>query len=256
MRIERTIGVTVAVLGSLLLAVSGTVPALARGGPAAGLARSAGVRLADLAVPTSTSFGGWVFKPKAATSVTAKFKVPALKCTKFLTGVGPVAVMVTGTSAAPKLNAAGLLLTCVSKKAVMRPVVRVDGTPTIGSNKVAAGDLIQSTITTSASKTTATVADLTKGHTFKLTKSGKGAAAFREGIIDNALTGTKSGKQLPIANFGKISFTACAVGGKAIGSVTPRAAVNLQSKKKVLRIVTGPITGTAKNAFTTTWKHS
>src|SRR5262249_37272247 len=158
------------------------------------LARSTGVRLAGLAAPTSTSFGGWVFKPKAATSVTTKFKMPALKCTKFLTDVKPMAVMITGTSAAPKLNAAGLLLTCVSRKAVMRPVVRVDGTPTVGSNKVATDDLIQTTITTSASKTTATVADLTTGHTFKLTKSGKGAAAFREGIIDNALTGTKTGK--------------------------------------------------------------
>jgi hypothetical protein len=253
-RAGRKIMVTVAALGSLLLAVSGAVPALARGGPAAGLSRSTGHGAADLANATSTSFAGWVFKVKAATSVTAEFQVPSLKCGKLLSGVGPMALMVTGTAAAENLNSAGLLLACADGTAVATPVVRVDGTATIGTSKVATGDLIQSTVTTSASKTTATLADLTTGHTFTLTKSGKGAAALRELIIDNRLVSKKTGKPLHLANFGTISFSAGAVSGKALGSVTPRTAVNLLGTTKVVRILTGPLTGAAKNAFTTTWK--
>lgn len=249
MGIERKIGVTVAVLGSLLLAVSGAIPALARSGPAAGLSRPT-----DLA--TSTSFGGWVFRVKGATSVTAEFKVPTLKCTTTTSGIEPTVVITTGTTAAKIFNAAGLRLRCLKGKAVGAPVVHVDGTVTIGTNKVSAGDLIQATVTTSASKTTVTVADLTAGHTFKLTKSGKGGAALSEAIIDDALVSKSTGKQFPVVNFGKIAFSAAAVGGKAIGSVTPRAAVKMQTKTKVLQIQVGPIIGTKKNAFVTAWKHS
>ena len=256
MSIERRIGVTVAVLGSLLLAVSGAVPALARSGSAAGHSRPTGQGLADVASVTSTSFGGWVFRSKGATSVTAEFKVPALTCTTATSGVGPLVTMTTGTTAAETFNAAGLRLQCLKGKAVGAPVVHVDGTVTAGSHKVAAGDLIKATVTTSASKTTATVADLTTGHTFTFTKSGKGAPALSEGIVDDALVSKTTGKQFPVANFGKIAFRAAAISGKAIGSVTPRVAVRMQTKAKVLQIQVGPISGAKKNAFVTAWKHS
>jgi hypothetical protein len=256
MGIERKIGVTVAVLGSLLLAVSGAMPAVARSGQAAGPSRPTERGVTDLAIATSTAFGGWVFRPKGATSVTAEFKVPTLKCTTTRTGIEPVVVMTTGTTTAKIFNAAGLRLRCLVGKAVGAPVVHLDGTVTIGTNKVAAGDLIQATVTTSATKTTVTVADLTAGHTFKLTKSGKGAAALSAAIIDDALVNKTTGKQFPVANFGKIAFSAAAVSGKAIGSVTPRTAVKMQTKTKVLQIQVGPIGGTKKNAFVTAWKHS
>ena len=60
----------------------------------------------------------------------------------------------------------------------------------------------------------------------------------------------------PIADFGSISFTAGAVGGKALGSVSPAGTpYNMQTSKGILQVVTGPLTSTTKNAFTTTWKH-
>jgi hypothetical protein len=255
-RIERKIGASVAILGSLLLAVSGAVPALARTGPSAGLARPSGVGLATAANKTSTQFGGWVFAPKTATSVTSEFKIPTLKCTATATGLGPIAVMITGPSTAQEFNAAGLLLECANAAPAAAAAVVVDGTATTATNQVFTGDVIQSTITTTAKKTTVTVADLTKGHTFKLTKSGKGGAASQEEIIDDSLVNTSTNKQLPVANFGTISFSNGAVSGKAIGSVTPQTGVNMQTKKKVLQILTGPITGAKKNGFTTTFKHA
>ncbi len=253
MRIERKVGATVAVVGSLLLAVSGTVPAFAHTSPSAGF-RLSGLRSALAAPATSTGFGGWVFAPKAAKSVTAEYKVPKLKCTSAATGVGPIAVFTTGKSSAPNFNAAGLLMECSSAKQVMEAAVQVGAKSKAGSVPPVVGDLIQVTITSSTTKTTATVKDLTKGHTFTVTLSGKGAAPLQELIIDDSLANGTT--QVPLANFGTNTFTSAAVSGKAIGTVTPRTQVNMQTAKKVLQISAGPITGTKKNTFTNTWKHS
>jgi len=254
-RIERKVGATVAVLGSLLLAVSGTAPAFAHTGHSAGL-RFGGLRLAGPAAATSTGFGGWVFQPKAAKSVTAQYKVPKLKCGTAVSGVAPIAVFLTGTTSAPKANVAGLIMQCSGGKAQMVAAVQVGAKQKLGTVPPVAGDLIQTTITSSTTKTTATVKDLTKGHTFTLTLSGKGAAPLQELIIDDSLVNTATNKQIPLANFGTNTFTSAAVSGKAIGTVTPRVAVNMQTAKKVLQILAGPITGTKKNMFTNTWKHS
>lgn len=255
MRIARKVGVGAAVLGSLLLAVSGTVPALARIGPSAGFSQARGLRFAEVANATSTTFAGWVFAPKAATSVTVEFKLPTLTCTSATSGTAAVAELFTGSSSAPKFNAAGVGLQCSGGSAGASAAVVVDGAQTSSSHVLHVGDLMKSTVVTSATKTTATVADLTKGHTFTFTKSGKGAASLQEQIGDIPLV-SGTGKRLPVVNFGKISFSAGAVGGKALGLVTPSEAVNMQTSKKVLQILTGALTGTKKNAFLTTWKHS
>ena len=256
MRIERKAGTGLAVLGSLVLVMSGAVPALASSGPSAGLAQSARLRFAIAANATNKGFGGWIFTPKAATSVTAEFKMPTLKCTSTASGLSPGSYMITGTSTAQKFNTAGVLLECNSGKPAAAAAVVVDGASKIGTQTLHAGDLMKATVTTSATKTTATIADLTAGHTFTLTKSGTGAASLEEAIIDDSLVNTSTNKQLPMANFGKISFSAGAVGGKPLGSVTPKQAVNMQTGKGVLQILTGALTGTKKNAFLTTWKHS
>jgi Peptidase A4 family len=256
MRTVRKAGTGVAVLGSLFLVMSAAVPALASSGPSARLPLSAGVRSADLANATSTGFGGWTFTPKTATSVTSEFKIPTLKCTSAASGLSPGSYMITGTSSAQKFNTAGVLLECNSGKPAAAAAVVVDGASKIGSQALHAGDLMKATVTTSASTTTATIADLTKSHTFTLTKSGKGAASLEEAIINDSLVNTSTNKQLPVANFGTIPFSAGAVGGKALGSVTPKTAVNMQTSKGVLQILTGALTGTKKNAFVTTWKHS
>jgi hypothetical protein len=252
-RIGRRIGVGVAVLGSLLLALSGAGPALARGGPSAGFSHVTGLRAAAVANATSTTFGGWVFGVTAAASVTAEFKVPALNCTTTMSGVVASSAMLTGSSSSPKVDAASVLLTCSGGKPLAVPAVFVDSTETDGTQAVHAGDLMKATVVTSTTKTTATIADLTAGHTFQFARSGAGGASFDERILDSAFA---QGSTLPVVNFGKITFRKCAVGGKAIGTVTPRMAVNMQTSTGVLQILTGAITGTAKNAFTTTWKHS
>jgi hypothetical protein len=241
-------------VGALLLAASGAVPAFARSIPSAGLAQAAGLRFADTANKANKSFAGWVFGSKTATSVTTEFKVPNFEgCNEAENGVGAFAVFDTGTASAPKFNAAGLIQDCAVLEGEAAVVI-VDGTiAAIAPQPVSFGDLIQSTIVSSATKTTATVKDLTAGHTFTLTKSGAGGAPLQERIGDDAEH--LGSNQLPVINFGKITFTNGAVSGKPLGSVTPRYGVNMQTPKGVLQILTGALSGTAKNSFVTTWKH-
>jgi hypothetical protein len=253
-RIERKVGAIVAVLGSLLLAVSGAVPALASNGPTAGFSQVTGIRFAGTVNATSTTFAGWVFGAKAAKSVTAEFKVPTLKCTSTTSGIAPSSALLTGSTSSPKVSAATVLLICSGGKPAMVPAVIVNGTESNGSQVVHTGDLMKATVTTSSTATAATIADLTAGHTFSFKKSGTGGTSFEELIIDSAAA--QGTTQLPVVNFGKISYSNGAVGGKAIGTVTPRTAVNMQTSASVLQILTGAITGTAKNAFITTFKHS
>ena len=253
MRVGRRMGVGVAVLGSLLLALNGAGPALARSGLPVGLSHVTGLRAAAGANATSTAFGGWVFGVKAAASVTAEFKVPALQCTTAMSGIVVSGAMLTGRSSSPRVDAGSVLLTCSGGTPLAVPAVFVNSTETDGTQAVHAGDLMKATVVTSTTKTTAAIADLTAGHRFKFAKSGAGGTSFDERVLDSAFA---QGTVLPVVNFGKITFSKCAVGGTAIGAVTPRTAVNMQTSTGVLQILTGAITGTAKNAFTTTWKHS
>ena len=253
MRIERKVGIIIAGLGSLLLAVSGAAPALAGSGPTAGFAHATGIRFAGTLNTTNTGFGGWVFGAKAAKSVTAEFKIPTLKCTSTTSGILPFAALQSGSAASVKTSGGGVALACQGGSPAVAATVVVNNTQSIDqTNVVHAGDLMKATVTISATKTTATIADLTEGHTFTFTKSGTGGTSLDEAIIDSAV----GNPQLPVVNFGKISYSKGAVGGKAIGTVSPRQGVNMETSAHVLQISTGAISGTAKNAFTTTFKHS
>jgi len=252
-RIERKVGIIIAGLGSLLLAVSGAAPALAGSGPTAGFAHATGIRFAGTLNTTNTGFAGWVFVVKAAKSVTAEFKVPTLKCTSTTSGILPFAALQSGSAASVKTSGGGVALACQGGSPAVAATVVVNNTQSIDqTNVVHAGDLMKATVTISATKTTATIADLTVGHTFTFTKSGTGGTSLDEAIIDSAV----GNPQLPVVNFGKISYSKGAVGGKAIGTVSPRQGVNMETSAHVLQISTGAISGTAKNAFTTTFKHS
>jgi Peptidase A4 family len=255
-RIERRIAASVAIGGSLLLALSAAAPAMASSGHSAGTARLNGLRFAAVANASSTTFAGWTFGAKKAKSVTTEFKVPKLKCTAKAAGVGPLAVTLSGSTSSASESGAGLLMACSGGSPAAAATVIVNNSETNDTtNAVAPGDLMKATVTVSATKTTATIADLTKGHTFTFKESGKGGSTFEEGIIDDSLVENGT-TQIPVANFGKIAFSNAAISGKAIGLVKPQTAVNMVSKKKVLQILTGKITGTKKNAFLTTWKHS
>ena len=248
MQSRRKVLTAVAVVSSLLSAVVIAVPALASNRRSAvGTLRSANA--------TSTQDAAWRFTQKGATSVTAEFKAPSVKCTPSATGVEPGVAMGTGTPQHAKVNTSGVEYICIKGKLHTLASVEVDGASQNVSKNVVPGDVIRATVTTSAKTTTATIADTTTGHTFTLTKSGTGGTSFAEDVWDDSLYfGTT---QDGVADFGSISFSAAAVGGVALGSVSPAGtAYNWVSSTNAIKVLTGALTGTTKNAFTTTWKHS
>lgn len=203
---------------------------------------------------TSTSDAAWRFTEKGATSVTAEFQSPSVKCTSTSTAVLPGVAMGTGAPPNTKVNLSGVRYTCYKGKLGAQATAEVDGAATTVFKDVVPGDVIRATVTTSAKTTTATVADTTKGHTFTVTKSGPGGTSYAEDVWDDSLGAGSN--QFPVTDFGTISFSAAAIGGTALGLVSPPGtAYNWESNAKVVKVVTGALTGTTKNAFTTTWKH-
>jgi hypothetical protein len=204
---------------------------------------------------TSTSKAAWRFTQMGARSVTAEFRSPSVKCTSTTTGVLPGVAIGTGTPKNAEVNVSGVAYGCYKGKLGTAAYVEVDNTRMNVSKDVVPGDVMRATVTTSPKTTTATIADTTKGHTFTVTTSGTGGTSFAEDVWDDSLTSGTT--QFPVADFGTISFSAAAVGGTPLGSVSPPGtAYNWVSSTKVVKVVTGPLTGATKNAFTTTWKHS
>ncbi len=259
---NRRIAVGAAVVGSLSLGVIGVSPALADSGRYAGLA-SGPLGVASAAAPlanmVSNTFAGWVFVKKGSTSVSSVFTMPAMKCTKAQSGVSPGSFMLSGTTAKLQFNGAGVLIECSSGQPGAAATAIVDFNQKFDTTHLLfIGDQIKSTVSASATKTTATVSDLT--HKFTFTNSGPGSPALQEMIMDDSVVvgSSTGGKQLPVTNFTKIPYTLGTVGGKALGTVTPRAAYDMKTKATtpVLQIQTGPLTGATLNAFTTTFKHA
>ena len=253
---RRQVYGSVGAAASLLLVLIAVVPAAARSNRSTAFAslRTPAALRAIGVNGASTTFGGWVFTPPGVTSVVSEFKLPSLTCTSTLAGVGPGTFMLTGTSTSSNFNGAAVLMECNGGTPTAQAQVIVDGVATGATNTLFVGDLMRGTVSTSATTTTATIQDVTAGHTFTLTKSGAGAASLEELLMDDSLV-SSTGSPLPVATFGKIPFGGI-VGGKPLGSVTPREAFNMETSTSVVQILTSGLGGKNKNIFLTTWKHS
>jgi hypothetical protein len=185
--------------------------------------------------------------------VSVEFREPALQCTDTASGVGPSAVIITGTSAAPTLDLAGLRMQCLNGKPDVTAVVTADGAIGSSPKPTGVGNLIKLLVSTTPTSATATVQDVTRTQTLILTRSAPTQAALQERITDDALT-TGGGAQLPVADFVRIRFTNGEINGLAIGSVEERTQVDMQTSAGVLQIQTGPIQD--KDNFFTHWEHS
>jgi hypothetical protein len=200
----------------------------------------------------STSFGGWVFSSKTATSVSAEFKQPKISCGAQERGVGPAAAMYTGPSSNEQYVSAEVLTYCYQGKAFYQSAVQISNTAKTGKS-VHPGDTVKVTVTRTATKTTATVRDLTSGHTFTLSTSGGGGAPDFQLVYDDSLAANNA--QLPVVNFGTMRFIHGTINGKALSSVSSRKAYNMVSSSGTLQIKTSALSSTGKS-FTTTWKHA
>ncbi|MHB1582442.1 MAG: hypothetical protein ACYCU7_17315 [Acidimicrobiales bacterium] len=198
-----------------------------------------------------TSFAGWTFIANATKSVTAEYTVPTLTCSGTRSGIAPGAFVDAGSPSAVKFDAAQVVMECINGQPVMRAAVEVNSVSNSSSATIYPGDLIKVAVLTSATETVAKVVDMTSGHTFHFAKTGAGEPALQEYLIDNSVL-ARNGNNLPVVDFGALTFRSAEISGVPIGSVTPRGAYDLDSPKQVVEIHTGPI-NKAGYAFTTTF---
>ncbi len=245
---SRGFMLAVAAAGSLAAGAVGFAPGIAAGRAPAHAAANG----------NKSYFAGWVFPQKGATSVTSEFVLPTLQCTSTSTGAGSGSFIYTNVSGKDSLNAATVALYCFGGRPVLVPAVQLGSKVAIDSQKPFPGDLMKATVMTSFTATTATIQDLTKGHTFTLTKSTTGAPSVSAEIGTGSVNKPNTTTVYPITNFGSIHVFAAKVNGKPLGA-TPGRAFDMV-RNNVLLVQTGPLTGggsAAKhNAFTSTWKHS
>jgi hypothetical protein len=220
-----------------------------------GLSVNAGSAFAASTV-TSTSQAGWIFELPNAVRVAAEFKMPIVKCGTAASGIVPGVFMLTGSPTTGELNGAYLRIQCTGGNETATPGVTVNSSPKFGqAASVKPGDVLQGSVTTSSSKTTATLRDLTKSHTFTLSLAGGGGAAQQELLIDNALQ-SNTGTQLPPSNFHQVIFSDGSINSKMLGTIGPAESENMKTSAGVIQISTSALAGPSKGSFTTTWKHA
>jgi Peptidase A4 family len=213
-------------------------------------------------------FAGRSYQEAGPAAVTTEFVVPEVRCTSTNTGVGAGAFIYTKTTSAADaksntsvISGASVQLFCLGGEPAPMPVVELEGSQTYGQERPHVGDLMRATIIDSSRILGVTLQDLTKHHTFTLTRSGTSAPATAAEIGDVALQGVPSltpGPLYPITDFGALKFSSGRVNGVPLGAAGGRA-FNMVSMK-VLLIHTGRLSGhgprRSRSAFSTTWKHA
>jgi hypothetical protein len=204
---------------------------------------------------TSQYLAGWVFGRQTSAVSKVTFKAPTLTCTTALQGVAPTDWVFSGSTTTPKEQAAGLLSVCSGGKKAYIPYLVINGNETNLTKAVAAGDLVQVTVSASPAKVWATVADLTSPRRFSKTLSGVGSGALQEQLGDGRVF--HGGTLMPVVKFAAASWTNGSINKTALGSVTPKISVNMQTGA-TLQIATTALspTGPTANTFKTIWRHS
>jgi len=200
------------------------------------------------ATTTSTNWSGYAATGAngAFTSVTTTFTQPAVTCTSGnqyssfwvgLDGYNSNSVEQTGTEADCSGSTASY-----SAWYEMYPKF-----PVTYSNPVKPGDVITESVTFSGSKSyTMTITDSTEGWTKTTTaSSSKGVRSSAEVIAEAPY----SGGVLPLADFGKVSFSGSTVNGATLSSSNP-IAINMVSSSGAAEATTGSLSG---GGFSITW---
>lgn len=200
------------------------------------------------ATSTSTNWSGYAATGSkgAFTSVTTTFTQPAVNCTSGnqyssfwvgLDGYNSNSVEQTGTEADCTGSSASY-----SAWYEMYPKF-----PVTYSNPVKPGDVITESVTFSGSRSyTLTLTDSTEGWTRTTTaSSSKGARSSAEVIAEAPY----SGGVLPLADFGKVSFSGSTVNGATLADANP-IAIDMVSSSGTPEATTGSLSG---GNFSITW---
>ena len=257
MAARRRPGHLLAVLGALALGAATVVPAVAtaRGAISLRIARPAGkFHISSTTNPANQAFAGYRVGQTGATSVVAQFRRPALTCTNADTGIGPGAFTLSGPSDHQQFSFAGIIMGCTGGTIdPSHEALVVNGAETDYGKPVYLGDQLMVQLTINAKATVAQVSDLTRGHAFVISATGRGEPARLELVGEYAVQDVSSGAQLQVPNFGTLNFSSASVGGSPIGSESP-VAYDMETSGKVVQISTGALTAT-NDGFPSVFKH-
>jgi hypothetical protein len=238
-------GAAAGAVSLLFLAVPAQAAASAAAGvPATGVNPVAGV---GPAIVNSTYFAGYEAKVAtgSATTSTARFKVPKLKCTsatRAITAVAGVEVKDYAT-----FSSAALAVECFNDAVVYFPELAINGTQyNYQSSPAYAGNVIELSTKVTTSGTTVTVKDMTRGVT--KTKTGAGASANAPYIGDSGAA------SIAVPTFGTITYSGCRIDGATLKSKSPTE-YQRESSSGVLQISAGSLAATGTK-FATHFKHS
>jgi hypothetical protein len=199
------------------------------------------------AVASSTNWSGYAATGGKYTSVSVSFTQPSVKCSSGdqyssfwvgLDGDGSSSVEQTGTEA-----------DCNGSRAEYSSWYELyPAAPVTYSNTVKPGDKITETVTFSGSDTyTMTIKDTTEGWTKTTKKNSSGHARSSAEVIAEA---PYSGGVLPLADFGKVSFTGGTIDGGTLAAANATG-INMATSGGKLEAEVGSLSG---GAFTDTWK--
>jgi len=231
------------------MVASGTVALLILGMGMAG-ASTAHAGAPDLR--NARSFAGYQARVTAGsvTSSAARFKVPKLSCTSAHRAIAPDAGVSANNFRTESV--AFLFVGCNNGMVKYFPGLVINGHLfEYTTTHFSAGDLIEVFTRVSTTRTRVRITDVTSGVTKK--RAGPGARASAAFVGDAGWV-TRSRILLGVPNFGKLTFTHCAIDGSALGHRHPARfrRVNLRG---IVQIATGALSSSG-TAFSTIYKHS
>jgi hypothetical protein len=234
-----------AVWGGVAIGAAVSVAMIA---PPADATSSAPARAVNAAVNGQAGYE--LLKPGASTSASVTFKVPALKCTSALAGIGLGATVFTGKQGLP--TSSNVFATCQSGKSVYYAALEANGGATVFATfSPQAGDTVAVSVAESTTASRLTIKDLNQGKS-KAISGGGGADSFILLGIDRLAN--NKGVRIPIPNFGTTGFSK----GKE-GDRTPKAAgaiaVNCENSSRVVQVFTAPLGGTG-DSWSEAFRHS
>jgi hypothetical protein len=185
-----------------------------------------------------------------ATSVTTTLVVPTVKnCGTTKKVIIPFVATDAGMTGA----AVGLDIHCRNGKVIYFPIFNTGHSPNkaFAHARAHPGDTVVLSLRWNSTRLSLAVVDKTHPSvTRKLTAPGS-TSSFSDAAIGDSIIG----KDVPVPDFGKVTFTKSKINGHALGLAPGLTRVDLVNMSDVLQIKTGPIRSDNRS-FTTTFKHS
>jgi hypothetical protein len=198
------------------------------------------------------AFAGYLTTRTGVTSVVARFRVPAVGCSHRETAISPGAFVLTGPRDRLSFNAANVIVGCYGGVATAQETLVVDDVEFDYARSLQPGDLVVARLTdTPGKQTEVQLQNLTAGHEFVITKSGRGAKSDAQLIGDWGSADGQTGAPLVPPDFERTEFRAISVDEQPLGAHGARG-YDMASSSNVLQIATSPLLGPARDSFTCT----